>query len=81
MSTPAIRALRRKFPAAAITAVGRDSACALVDGLPYVDRVFSIPHRPSIGVMRRKGRALRPHGRDVAVVLPHSLRAAMLAWT
>ena len=45
MSTPALRALHRRFPEAKITVVGRAVACAVVEGLPYVHHEAPVPHR------------------------------------
>jgi len=79
MCTPALRALRRRFPDAEITVAARRAVCDLLDGLPHVTRCVTMPPRPALHEMTRLARALRPHARDLAVIFPHSFRAALLA--
>ena len=79
MCTPALRALRRQFPEARLTVAGRASACALLDGLPWIDRLLPIPNRPGLGAMLKLRGRLKPHARDLAVIFPHSFRNALLA--
>ena len=79
MCTPALRALHRGFPGASIAVGGKPIACDLLDGLPWIAE--RIPFEPHAGLfaMMRIGRRLRPHARDLAIVFPHSFRAALLA--
>lgn len=84
MCTPALRVLRNRFPDAAMTLAGPAAACALLDGLPWFDHVVAFGKRPSLaemlhcaGVIRSKLGGKAP---DLAVVFPHSFRAALLAW-
>jgi len=79
MCTPALRSLHQTFPDAEIVVVGRGPACALLGGLPWISHFETIPARPGLLQMLRIGRALRPYARDLAVVLPHSFRGALLA--
>ncbi|HRK34614.1 MAG TPA: lipopolysaccharide heptosyltransferase II [Candidatus Hydrogenedentes bacterium] len=79
MCTPALRALSHRFPEAELTVAGRASACALLEGLPYIHRAIQLDARPSAWGMLRAARALRPYARDLAVIFPHSSRAAILA--
>jgi len=79
MCTPALRALKKRFPQAAIVACGRSSACELVDGLPYLSATMPVPARPSLMTMFRlpfPGGHARP---DLAIVFPHSFRSALMA--
>lgn len=80
MCTPALRALKKRYPAAQITAAGKASCCAVLEGLPWVDQFLPLPERPgflkSLG-LRASLRSLRP---DMAIVFPHGFRAAWLAW-
>ncbi|MFM1918713.1 MAG: lipopolysaccharide heptosyltransferase [Candidatus Hydrogenedentota bacterium] len=79
MATPALRALRRRFPAARITWVGRAGCCALLEGLPHADAILPLPARPGVRDMYRLARAL-PSRPDLGIALPHSARAALLLW-
>ena len=80
MCTPALRALHRRFPEAEFTIVGRASVCGLLDGLPGYSRFVTLPLRPSFSELRRIGASLKPAAADLAVIFPHSFRAALLAW-
>lgn len=79
MCTPALRALHRRFPEAALSVAGKPSACDLVEGLPWIANRFSVEARAGLFGMLRAGRLLRPYARDLAVIFPHSFRAALLA--
>lgn len=78
MATPAIRCLARHFPGARLTVAARQSGCDLLAGLPWISDFLPMSPRPGVGEMHRLSVALggRP---DLAVVLPHSFRAALLA--
>ncbi len=80
MCTPALRALKQRFPAAELCVAGQPGICQLLDGLPWIDRLYSLPKRPGFFRMLAMASALRPLSRDLAVVFPHSFRAAWLAW-
>ncbi len=77
MATPIFPALRRRYPSARITVAGRSAICALLDGLPEIDRFETLPPRPGLGAMIRA--AWRFRKPDIAVILPHSFRAALFA--
>jgi heptosyltransferase-2 len=79
MCTPALRTIHQRFPEAEITIVGRGGACALVQGLPYIGDIVTIPARPGFFKMLKIGGALRKKRPDLAIVFPHSFRAAFLA--
>lgn len=68
MVTPALRALRRRFPAAELIAQGRPHLEALLAGGDLFDRFLS-----SRDVTPAEVAAL---GADAAIVFPHSFRAA-----
>jgi heptosyltransferase-2 len=80
MCTPALRALRAQHPDAEMTVAGRAGACELLAGLPWIQNRIVIPPRPGLWALPALSKALKPYARDVAVVFPHSFRAAMLAW-
>lgn len=79
MCTPALRALHRRFPEAALTVAGRPAVCELIDGLPYIAAAVPLFPKPGAIALPAQARRLRPHARDLAVVFPHSMRAALLA--
>ena len=79
MSTPALRALHRGFPEAPLTVVGRAGVCELVEGLSYIETTVRIPPRPGLRAMLDVRRRLQGIPHELAVVLPHSFRAAFLA--
>ncbi len=77
MATPALRALRDRYPAAEILVEGRKGAAELLVGLRSIDRFVADPGKPGIlGVLERR-RSLRPLGCDWAVLLPDSVRSAL----
>lgn len=80
MCTPALRALHRRFPEADLTVAGRASACEVLEGIPWLSALRSIPPRPGLSEMLRVARGLRDNARDLAVVFPHSFRAALFAF-
>lgn len=77
MATPALRALS-KFESAQLTVAGRPGPLALLRGLPHIRGEITLEKGLS-GLIRSRG-PLRRAGRDLAVVLPHSQRAALQAW-
>ena len=79
MVTPALRALANAFPDAQLVAAGRGSACALIDGLPYVSRTIVLSRGKGLLGALEQGRVLRPYSPDLAVVFTHSFRGALLA--
>jgi heptosyltransferase-2 len=79
MCTPSLRALAARYPDAELTVAGRPAVCALLAGLPWITRNLELPPRPSLSGMVGLAKTLRPHSRDLAVVFPHSFRAALLA--
>jgi len=77
MATPVLRVLHKRFPDAQQTVVARPAVRALLDGLPYVNRFITIPDKAGIMDMVRARRHVDPI--DLAVILPHSFRSALLA--
>lgn len=82
MATPALRALRQRFPEAEFVAVLRPYVAPVLEGLDLVDR--QLWHHPRGRDRRQRGvgflRALRRERIDLAVLFPNSLRSAWLAW-
>ncbi|MFP6582149.1 MAG: lipopolysaccharide heptosyltransferase II [Candidatus Hydrogenedentota bacterium] len=79
MCTPALRTLHARYPDSEMAVIGRGAACSLLKGLPFIKRFITIPERPGFIAMMALGRQIRPYARDLAVVFPHSFRAAFLA--
>jgi heptosyltransferase-2 len=79
MCTAALRTLHRRFPIARLEIAGRAAIVDLLRGLPYIDAVHVLPKQPGLLSMAVLGRKLRASARDLVVVFPHSLRAALLA--
>lgn len=79
MCTPALRALRHRFPNGRIAAIGRPGSIALLEDAPFLDDTIAVTRGGGLReLMRARGRW--PHGRpDLAVVFPHSARAALTA--
>lgn len=83
MATPAIRALRRRFPDARITVLARQTGADVLEHNPHVDRIITADKKgvgPETGSTRELLRLLRAEELGLAVILPNSLRAAILAW-
>jgi heptosyltransferase II len=80
MCTPALRALKRRFPNAKLAVAARAGCAQLLAGLPCIDYLFPLPKRPGVISMARIAVQLRSHAHDLAVVFPHSFRAAWLAY-
>jgi len=80
MATPALRALRRRFPEATITAAGKPACGAVLDGLPHIDHLVALPERPRFFSLFALARRLGTPKPDVALILPNSFRTAWLAW-
>jgi heptosyltransferase-2 len=79
MCTPALRALARRFPEAELIAVGRAGACDLLRGLGWLDGMVAIPARLGVGAMLGLRWKLGAGRATLAVVFPHSFRAALAA--
>ena len=78
MCTPAMRALRIRFPAAQIVAQGKGYLAELVVDSGLVDEFIPAPDK-GLGATWRAARALRARGFDWAILFAESERAALLA--
>ncbi|MEM7260658.1 MAG: glycosyltransferase family 9 protein [Planctomycetota bacterium] len=74
MATPALRALRERYPRAEIALQGRGHLEPLLAGSGLFDRF--IPVERGSGSTRRNSAALREWKPELAIILPHSFRAA-----
>lgn len=79
MCTPALRALKKRYPEATITAAGKGASCAVLEGFPWVDRLLPLPERPGLTKSLLLRSPLRAGGAEMAVIFPHAFRAAWLA--
>lgn len=82
MATPALRALRARFPAARIAGVCRPYVAGLLDSAPWLDEVILLDRRghwkhrwPAVAWQLRRTRI------DLAVLFPNSFRSALVAWS
>lgn len=77
MCTPALRALRKRFPDAELIAAGRGGPIGLIRHIPWIDRTAVLPTKAGLSELFYVRQAL--NATDVAVVFPHSFRAALMA--
>jgi heptosyltransferase-2 len=83
LTLPALEALQRRFPRAAIALLARGWVGGLFEGHPAVRRVIELPRGGGpIGLWGRwrMGYALREQRFDLAVVFPNSFDAALVPW-
>jgi heptosyltransferase-2 len=82
MATPALRALRKQFPAASLVGVGRPFLRDLFAGSPWLDDLVDFDPRGSDS--SRRGwpflQRLRAARLDTAVLFSNSFRTALWAW-
>src|SRR5262249_6282330 len=80
MATPAVRALRRHFPAARLVGVLRPYVAGVLEGAPWLDAQILLDTR---GPWSRRwpaaALALRRHRPDLAILFPNSFRSAIVA--
>ncbi|MBY0456833.1 MAG: lipopolysaccharide heptosyltransferase II [Gemmataceae bacterium] len=81
MATPAVRAVREAFPAAALVAVCKPYVADVLSGAPWFDRTILADKE---GTADRRflavARQLRAERLDAAVLFPNSFRVAALAY-
>jgi heptosyltransferase-2 len=82
MATPTFRALRRRFPDAHLTGIIRPHIAPVLDGNPWFDTILPAHHRSKRSRERTLALVsrLRRDRYDLAVLLPNSLRPALVAW-
>ena len=82
MTVPALRAVRRAFPHAALAVLVRQELASFFDGTRWVDEVIGYRARRSLaglGDRRRVVSAIRRGRFDLAILFPRSFEAAL--WT
>jgi heptosyltransferase-2 len=81
MATPALRALRQRYPQARMTALCKPYVADLLGGAPWFDERILLDRR---GPWRQRWPAaawqLRRRRIDLAVLFPNSFRSALVAW-
>lgn len=80
MCTPALRALRHRYPGAMLTVAANPACCDLLEDLPWIDGLFRLLPKSSLLPLMRQAKQLAPAAKDLTVVFPHSFRSALLAW-
>ncbi|NDY41631.1 lipopolysaccharide heptosyltransferase II [Dissulfurirhabdus thermomarina] len=83
MSTPALEALRGRFPGSPVTVLGRPWVLPVFSAHPSVTGVLPLDVRGGArGVVDRfrAAAALRDRAFDLAVILPNSLDSALVPW-
>ena len=76
MATPILRALRLKYPSSKITYIGKPITLQTV-GMKFCDFQISLESK-KIGYILKKASELRKQKFDLGILLPNSLRSAML---
>jgi lipopolysaccharide heptosyltransferase II len=82
-TTPAIRALRRRFPEARIAYLVEEAAAPVVAGNPHLDEVITIPLTSGLGRIAddwRIGAELRRRRFDVVIDFHGGPRGSWLTW-
>jgi len=82
-TTPAVHALRRRFPDAVITYLVEPAAAPIVAGNPHLNEVLVAPRRSGIGGLIADltlGRQLRARRFDLAIDFHGGPRASLLTW-
>lgn len=83
MATPALRAIRDKWPRAEITAFTLPAGEKVLRGSPRIDRFEIYDRHGRDGGLFGRGRAIRrlkAHGYDLGILLPNSISSAWLFW-
>jgi len=79
MCTPALRALKQRFPQSTLAVAGPPAVCTLLEGLSFVDRLHPLASLRGLFSMLGAAWSLSEDAADLAVLFPHSFRAALLA--
>jgi heptosyltransferase-2 len=83
MATPALRALRHRFPDAYLAVLARRTGADVLEHNPHVNRTIVADRRgrgPETRGVRGLIRLLRAERFDLAVLMPNSFRVALWAW-
>jgi ADP-heptose:LPS heptosyltransferase len=83
LTTPAVRALRRRFPEAELLYLVESLAAPVIRANPHVNEVIAIDYRRGWRRLRddaRLGARLRARGIDLAIDFHGGPRSAWLSW-
>lgn len=80
MTTPAVRALRRRFADARLIGVLRPYVAGVLGGGDWFDRLLPLDPKSWKDGMMAAARQLRRERIDLAVLFPNSFRSAAVAW-
>ena len=80
VATPAMRAIRAKFPDAEITVMVRPSVSGVFASAGFVDHVWTEPRPSGIREWFRIARDVRRHQFDMAVLFPNSFESAAMVF-
>lgn len=81
MATPAIRAVRERFPGAEILCVCKPYVAAVVEGSPWFSELIHFDKKgPSENRFWSVARQLKAKPLDASVLFPNSFRPALLSW-
>src|SRR5258705_7583140 len=83
LTTPLLRALRRRYPGAQLTYLVEPAAAPIVRDNPHIDHLFIVARRRGLARVRDDvtiARQLRRERFDVAIDLHGGPRAAWFAW-
>jgi heptosyltransferase-2 len=79
MATPALRAVRERFPNAHMALLAKPRVSELLSGLPFFDEVIEMRGEKSVRGLVRLGQSLRKERFDLGLILTHSYRSAFFA--
>lgn len=79
MTIPALRRLRRTFPAAAISLHTRPWAEGVFRDADFIDEIIPIEGHPSVRSVIEQSKMLRERNFDLAVLFPNSFESALVA--
>jgi len=79
MATPALRAVRNAFPESRITLLCKPGIAEVLSGLPFYDETVDAPGKGSGPGLMSVASALRKRRFDLALILTHSFRSALVA--
>lgn len=79
-TTPALAALRARFPKASIDVMAGERAAAIIEGVPGIDRLLVRPPRGGTARAVSLARTLKGGGYDGVILFQSILSNAVLAW-